>query len=550
MGTVAENLVLWYGAASPLQVGRGNRCLRRMASQRYLCSILLRATLVCFSLLSLNACRSPYADILSGFTSNLGSRPVRISIQVANIQGAAEFRDDAQALIDKDFKDILTVVPDSALALVINGTEPVDHVRELSIAVQSEVVHPVRIGGDLHPAEGQFVWASTSGIVKEDSAGGFVRDGCLDVLSAFRKRLAQLTASKTPERTLANAKAVLANLVRCLTASFGFVLLYLGAFLRRDEQGKVQDVLQRMWVFVNDASRRSVSRFISFLSEVGRLTAQGLDRIFGSSLFSWQAYAVAILYTIASAKLGDFVIANRFYLLGQSPPVWILLSGVSAIAILVCFLVMPFAFSTRTWRLIALFVAPLAVAAVTITNYFLGVALDKSNSDPMPHSIAGYFIAGFTAALILIGAAIELGCLAIVKRLLRRNYRRPSMGNTLPVLISMSAILAVGVMCVLFPSWLSMPRSRMQLVGMLLATIATTQIVASVGSLIFLALIVAALLNRIALPMADRVIYAAQDYELVRHRVRLLLVGACLLTWSGFPVVGDALTTLFKLIGG
>ena len=81
-----------------------------------------------------------------------------------------------------------------------------------------------------------------------------------------------------------------------LALILGSSCLYSAVFLYEDEQGRIQSILEDLWIRVNDRRQALVARHTLFMREVARLSASGFDRVFGKPLFSLQAATVSACY--------------------------------------------------------------------------------------------------------------------------------------------------------------------------------------------------------------------------------------------------------------
>jgi len=92
-------------------------------------------------------------------------------------------------------------------------------------------------------------------------------------------------------------------ILRVLAISGGLISLYAAIFLYENEQGKIQSVLEDLWLRIEDRRQAFLSRHAAFMSEVARFTESGFDRLFGHKLLSLQSAAVSACYSLASVCL-------------------------------------------------------------------------------------------------------------------------------------------------------------------------------------------------------------------------------------------------------
>ncbi len=91
--------------------------------------------------------------------------------------------------------------------------------------------------------------------------------------------------------------------VRLVLGLLGGVCLYVGVFFREDEDGRLQSLLEALWIRIDDIQRQTVSRHISFFNVVAQVLGSKFDAIFGPALVSPQSIAVSVCYGLASDAL-------------------------------------------------------------------------------------------------------------------------------------------------------------------------------------------------------------------------------------------------------
>ncbi len=88
--------------------------------------------------------------------------------------------------------------------------------------------------------------------------------------------------------------------LRILAFLSGLLCIYAALFIYENEQGKIQSVLEELWLRIDDRRQTFLSRHTLFMREVARFTESRFDRLFGKKLFSLQSVAVSSCYSIAS----------------------------------------------------------------------------------------------------------------------------------------------------------------------------------------------------------------------------------------------------------
>ena len=88
--------------------------------------------------------------------------------------------------------------------------------------------------------------------------------------------------------------------LRAISLFCGFLFIYSALFLYEDEQGRIQNTLESLWVRINDSHRYFISKHTMFMRVVANLTSSVVDRLLGERLFSLKFLGVSILSSWAS----------------------------------------------------------------------------------------------------------------------------------------------------------------------------------------------------------------------------------------------------------
>ena len=87
----------------------------------------------------------------------------------------------------------------------------------------------------------------------------------------------------------------------------GSLLLYSGLFLREDEQGKLQNRLEEIWIRTDDFKVKAVERHTQLVREVINLLLRMISKIWGDKTFTFRAFIVTYLVLQASINFSFFV---------------------------------------------------------------------------------------------------------------------------------------------------------------------------------------------------------------------------------------------------
>ena len=80
----------------------------------------------------------------------------------------------------------------------------------------------------------------------------------------------------------------------------GIFLIYLGAFLYEDEEKKINNKLEDIWLSLDDTSKGLSSKLRAFVKKVGNIIYSGLRALFGEKLLSLKTFLTSLLLSISS----------------------------------------------------------------------------------------------------------------------------------------------------------------------------------------------------------------------------------------------------------
>jgi hypothetical protein len=98
--------------------------------------------------------------------------------------------------------------------------------------------------------------------------------------------------------------------LKILVFCAGVFLLYVGAFLKEDSEGKLQNSLEALWVSITDQQSLATSKNTAFLRTIASLVTNALDHLLGERLFSLRALAVSCMYSLGSIFLTAFSVIS------------------------------------------------------------------------------------------------------------------------------------------------------------------------------------------------------------------------------------------------
>ena len=73
--------------------------------------------------------------------------------------------------------------------------------------------------------------------------------------------------------------------LRILAVISGIILIYAAFFLYEDEQGKIQNFLEDLWIRIDDRRNTALSKHATFMQVVAKYISTIFDRVFGDRLW-------------------------------------------------------------------------------------------------------------------------------------------------------------------------------------------------------------------------------------------------------------------------
>jgi len=321
--------------------------------------------------------------------------------------------------------------------------------------------------------------------------------------------------------------------LRVIALLSGLICIYVALFLYEDEHGKIQVVLEDMWLRISEQHHIALARHTVFMREVANVTDSVFDRLLGRSLLSLQSAGVSICYSMASIGLGHLL----FVLFGDrvgmkyegalpishgTPRMMYFLFAVVFIGTFLSLGTLPMFTTKRLW---------LAVwtCLLSIFGFLWSVGLIYSFLMLINYGFASpprlaFFYAEFTAMSIGVGAGIlfDIGYIALTRWALRWQVQSTSFVK-ITVVVLVNCLLAFTL--VIVPVWLSEKilyvLANYHIVGILYSGIlfaAASNIITSLGTLLSIVLAILMLVHRICWPLLERPIFALQGLGIARRK--------------------------------
>src|SRR5216683_298248 len=91
---------------------------------------------------------------------------------------------------------------------------------------------------------------------------------------------------------------------RFLIGLLGIILLYLAFFITVDEYGAIQNRLEALWKRIRSIQSTVIGWQTAFLSEISKWFVDGINSLFGASVFSLQSIACSVVICAVPMVLG------------------------------------------------------------------------------------------------------------------------------------------------------------------------------------------------------------------------------------------------------
>jgi hypothetical protein len=274
--------------------------------------------------------------------------------------------------------------------------------------------------------------------------------------------------------------------LRLLFGAVGSVFLYMSVFVFRDQQGRLQNRLENLWVTVMGAK----DKYGAFVTQTAILTDRAANWVFGDKVFSVRAALISCYLAIASA----FLLSSRAVLPGER---------------------MHF----RLWGIFALMVAIAIIGLGKVRTPFYVAFLAPIISILVPIRNAEFWLLVFPAVGIVVDFLV-IGINRVVVRKLTRNLQ-----GTIVVLTLLYDAFWVSVFVFVWLTSYSNKLDPAKVLGVWpgwagdleVALFLTTSFTAIACAGLFLVAL-AAFLHKLMWPLLDNTMEAIAEFNILRNR--------------------------------
>lgn len=318
-------------------------------------------------------------------------------------------------------------------------------------------------------------------------------------------------------------------LLHAIRILVGVTCLMIAWSLYPNEEGKIQSVLEDLWVKIDDRNKRALSLHTAFMQEVAKATGGYFDLLFGHRLLSIRSLASSLCLSLASFAIFMMFIEYRLAARIHQPVNYLGIveySILCAVSVLVALL---YPRSSRS-QLVVWIIALVIVIAIV----FIGIEI---SSGGYLLSFAAIFPAALTTVIVLFAAfACDVSFIVLTRQLLRWASDSDNFLKILTLVIA-NCSLAI-LLIVVGPIWWVVNKEVVHTSGlnikqeivndMLLISMSNTIDGLMASAFVIMAALL--LIHRIFWPLLNRSIFRIQDIGFMGRRALLFCVGLGLLT--------------------
>ena len=320
---------------------------------------------------------------------------------------------------------------------------------------------------------------------------------------------------------------------RCVAAAAACIAFYVALFLYEDEEGKLQNWVEQLWVSIDDRANSTRSYTTAILNTIANVLTGLFTKIFGKRFVSTQVVLVSLFLSLAGFCISGVVI-------NDGGPIFFI---PAAIYLLCALLAVRF---QKLWVRAVLSV-PLILSLFGFESFVHFLLVDWAWQNTT-----------FTVvALLLWSVASDVLSVVLVRRSLLRISNSPTVSGTFGALL----MLFGGVTLVAFAPY--MLGAYLSQSGNFIKFPFSTQIIRSTEGFFAIAasflntisavylslpflLLVAILLHRVMWPILARLLYPSSQRRMLVNRKTMLALGCLLMTFA-FNLERVGLKAVLKL---
>jgi hypothetical protein len=303
--------------------------------------------------------------------------------------------------------------------------------------------------------------------------------------------------------------------------SLGSLAFYAAAFVREDEEGAIQNLLEMWWIRLMYARDSALSGATTFMGGIARLANRGFDTIFGKRLLSLHAIGVSVWFSLAVFSL--FALFAVYF---RRPVAWP--TGWHAFGAWVQVSV-PLIVFTLLGVLPSLIGRAAfwvwAVCLVIFTSIVVLVMYRAVGSTSTLRGIGITFL-GFAGSF-----ASDVLYISVTRWMLRRTSEMKRLYEIIGIIVLDCLLAVVLVFLPAVLGGLLIELTSLPMVGSPFMLAVMFNLGDIVACSVFFVLMVLMLAHRLLWPILERPIYAVQRFGMIRRKALLWSIGGAL--WFG-----------------
>ena len=305
--------------------------------------------------------------------------------------------------------------------------------------------------------------------------------------------------------------------LRILASIMGFLFVYIAVFLYENEQGKIQNKLEDVWVRIDDAQKYSLSKHTVFVNTVAGFLTKTFNLLFGIKLLSLQAIGASICFAVLSANLVFFLRSEQSYSDSYlfSCIFWLVLGIIPTL--------IHDSYYTKLWFIILVFI----IWDDFVSGYIYYAYYANMFNIPVLIIVALGIIVG-----VLIGCLLFLLSIVIVRKTLQKISTSKSFWRTaIFPLLNCIPILILFVFSYLSLHLMSNNEGNAGVFWLiLLFSVLYINISFLLPALLFLVVSFFLILHKLVWGIIDRPIYTFQKLDIAKRTKLLATLGGLLIT--------------------
>lgn len=330
-------------------------------------------------------------------------------------------------------------------------------------------------------------------------------------------------------------------LLRILTAAVGVIIVYASVAMYEDEEKRLQNRLEELWVVVDDYRRAALSTETALVRASAAAVRKRVRMVFGDRLRSTRAVFAAAAYVITSSAAAVITIGFAAVWCEDAECSTPLIAVMLGVLILVG-AVVPLLLNRRVAIIVATVVLALQLlSSIGSAFTYLLLLADPEASPFFARTILAIGLAPWIANA---GATLSnLLILQLVVMVLRRLAETDSLWKSLFYLLALTLGGALVVTVPFVAVFMRIP--NLGILEFALMYLGYANLLAVTIALAAVILILLMLVHRLFWPAVSRLVYAVGRVGILQYRKTLFLIGVALVSVQ-FPTIGRGVTFVME----